>query len=41
MLGDEIKIFLDYSDFGASFVFGGGFMEHFFAFKVSFGNEIL
>mgnify|MGYP001801787525 FL=1 len=35
LLGDEIKIFLDYSDFGAAFVFGNNFREHFFAFKVS------
>lgn len=31
---DGVKAFLDFSDEGARFVFGDGFEEHFFAFKV-------
>ncbi|XP_028414649.1 solute carrier family 28 member 3-like isoform X2 [Dendronephthya gigantea] len=34
ILGDQINIFLDYSDAGAKFVFGDAFKVHFFAFKV-------
>ncbi len=33
-LGNIVKTFLDYSDFGAKFVFGETFQEHFIAFKV-------
>lgn len=32
--GNAVSYFLDFSNFGASFVFGDGFQEHFFAFKV-------
>ena len=32
--GDRVTEFLTYSDEGAAFVFGPGFAEHFFAFKV-------
>ena len=35
VLGDQINIFLDYSDAGSKFVFGDSFKAHFFAFKVS------
>ena len=35
IMGDQINIFLDYSDAGAKFVFGEAFKAHFFAFKVS------
>ena len=34
-VGDQINVFLDYSDAGSSFVFGNSFKDHFFAFKVS------
>jgi nucleoside permease NupC len=34
-MGDQINIFLDYSDAGSMFVFGDSFKAHFFAFKVS------
>ena len=34
ILGDQINIFLEYSDVGAAFVFGNTFKAHFFAFKV-------
>lgn len=33
-LSDVVTIFLDFSDAGARFIFGDGFAEHFFAFKV-------
>ena len=33
-LNDAAKVFLDFSDAGARFVFGEGFAEHLFAFKV-------
>ena len=33
-LGDFFKSLLDYVDAGSGFVFGQGFEEHFFAFKV-------
>ncbi len=33
-LGDRVSAFLDYSDAGASFVFGENFQDFFFAFKV-------
>ncbi len=33
-LGDRVSSFLDYSDAGASFVFGESFQDFFFAFKV-------
>jgi CNT family concentrative nucleoside transporter len=33
-LNDAVKVFLDFSDAGARFVFGEGFAEHLFAFKV-------
>ncbi|XP_046847905.1 solute carrier family 28 member 3-like isoform X2 [Xenia sp. Carnegie-2017] len=33
-VGDQISIFLDYTDYGAVFVFGSNFKEHFFVFKV-------
>ncbi|MDJ0578636.1 NupC/NupG family nucleoside CNT transporter [Crocosphaera sp.] len=33
-LGNTIRIFLDYSDVGAKFVFGETFQDHFIAFKV-------
>ncbi|XP_048733363.2 solute carrier family 28 member 3-like isoform X2 [Ostrea edulis] len=33
-LGKRVTEFLDHTDNGARFVFGDGFMEHFFAFKV-------
>ncbi len=31
---DAVKHFLDYTDAGARFIFGAGFEEHYFAFKV-------
>jgi concentrative nucleoside transporter, CNT family len=31
---DAVSAFLDFTDAGASFIFGEGFGEHFFAFKV-------
>ncbi|CAB3989736.1 Solute carrier family 28 member 3 [Paramuricea clavata] len=34
VMGDQINIFLDYSDAGSIFVFGDSFKAHFFAFKV-------
>lgn len=34
-LGKRVTEFLDHTDNGARFVFGDGFMEHFFAFKVN------
>ncbi|HKV09700.1 MAG TPA: NupC/NupG family nucleoside CNT transporter [Thermoanaerobaculia bacterium] len=33
-LSDAVTVFLDFSDAGARFVFGEGFAEHLFAFKV-------
>lgn len=33
-LSDVVTLFLDFSDAGAKFIFGEGFAEHFFAFKV-------
>ena len=33
-LGEQVAFFLDYSDVGASFVFGPTFKNNFFAFKV-------
>ncbi|XP_058528754.1 solute carrier family 28 member 3 [Ochotona princeps] len=33
-LGGQVQIFLEYSDAGASFVFGEKYTDHFFAFKV-------
>jgi CNT family concentrative nucleoside transporter len=33
-LSDVVTVFLDFSDAGARFIFGEGFSEHFFAFKV-------
>ena len=33
-LSDVVTVFLDFSDAGARFIFGDGFSEHFFAFKV-------
>jgi nucleoside permease NupC len=39
VVGDQISVFLDYSDAGASFVFGDSFKVHFFAFKVSTSNR--
>ncbi|MGK7882458.1 MAG: NupC/NupG family nucleoside CNT transporter [Crocosphaera sp.] len=33
-LGNTVRIFLDYSDVGAKFVFGETFQDHFIAFKV-------
>jgi concentrative nucleoside transporter, CNT family len=33
-LTDAVSAFLDFTDAGASFIFGEGFGEHFFAFKV-------
>ena len=33
-LGEEVQRFLAYSDAGAKFIFGDGYEEHFFAFKV-------
>lgn len=33
-LSDVVTVFLDFSDAGARFIFGDGFAEHFFAFKV-------
>jgi CNT family concentrative nucleoside transporter len=33
-LSDSVTLFLDFSDAGARFIFGDGFSEHFFAFKV-------
>ena len=38
VIGDQISVFLDYSDAGASFVFGENFKVHFFAFKVPCKN---
>ena len=34
LIGDQISIFLDYTDAGAKFVFGDDFTKHYFAFKV-------
>ena len=34
ILGDQINIFLDYTDSGSAFVFGDSFTNHYFAFKV-------
>lgn len=33
-LGDRVSEFLAYTDEGSKFVFGDGYEEHFFAFKV-------
>ncbi|XP_022111135.1 solute carrier family 28 member 3-like isoform X2 [Acanthaster planci] len=33
-LGDVVQTFLEFTDAGSEFVFGAGFQEHFFAFKV-------
>ncbi|XP_007937992.1 solute carrier family 28 member 3 [Orycteropus afer afer] len=33
-LGKQVQIFLEYSDAGASFVFGEKYKDHFFAFKI-------
>ena len=33
-VGDNITVFLGYSDYGARFVFGNNFAEHLIAFKV-------
>ena len=39
-LGDRIEEFLAYTDAGSEFVFGEGFEEHYFAFKVTI-NDVL
>jgi CNT family concentrative nucleoside transporter len=40
-LGDKVTQFLDYTDYGASLVFGDNFKDHFFAFKVDYLNFVL
>lgn len=40
-LGDRVSEFLAHSDFGAAFIFGEGFREHFFAFSVSIYTCVL
>ena len=35
-LGDQVVVFLEYTNVGASFVFGESYLDHFFAFKVRY-----
>ena len=35
-VGQRIMIFLDFTNEGARFVYGDGYQEHFFAFKVRY-----
>ena len=35
-LGNQVSVFLDYTNVGAEFVFGADYTKHFFAFKVPF-----
>jgi pyrimidine nucleoside transport protein len=39
-LGDRVAEFLLFTDAGSSFIFGAGFEEHFFAFKVSSQSHV-